>query len=80
VELWIADTGGRLCRALTALAEKHPNSAAPRTVQTAVILADVADDASCRIQYSLKLVGHGHGQASENGVVVVHARRHEGVN
>jgi len=40
----------------------------------------VADDTSNGIQYPLKLVGDGLGRTSENGVAVIHARRHEGVN
>ena len=48
--------------------------------QAAVVLSGVDDDASSGIQYSLKLVGDGLGRPSENGVAVVQARRHEGVN
>ena len=49
--------------------------------QAAVALAGVADDANSGVHYSLKLVGDELGRRrSENGVAVVHARRHEGVN
>ena len=66
---------------LLLLADEHPASTARRAEDGIVCgHTSVADGDIIGIQYSLKLVGVGLGQYSENGVAVVHTRRHEGVN